>query len=117
MALYKCPSCTRRIRGVVPKGGNGSAEVFVRHTITKVSNIPCRNSRQIVPDTLEPLAPRTRAPLTEEAETQLSGIRSWFDNGVCALEHVCHAPIMQDDRIVKRGDGWAHVACVRKEHE
>lgn len=42
-----CPDCGKRIRAIVPKGGDGSAQVFVRHTDSQ--GAWCPGSRRIVP--------------------------------------------------------------------
>lgn len=120
MAVYICrgpDGCGRRVRGVVPKGGDGSVEVYVRHAKGRHTKTPCPNSRTVISDDNPALEARPRPGLTEEGELQLSGTRATWDNGVCALEYICHRPIMRDDRIMRRGEGWAHVTCIRTEHE
>jgi hypothetical protein len=120
MAVYICRGpngCGRRVRGVVPKGGDGSAEVYVRHKKNRHSNAQCPNGRTVISDDNPAVEARPRFEMSEEAEVQLSGTRATWDNGVCTLEHICHRPIMRDDPIMRRGDGWAHVTCIREEHE
>lgn len=47
MASRTCATCGRRVRTVVPAGGDGSGQVFVRH---KHGSKQCSGSRTLAPN-------------------------------------------------------------------
>lgn len=49
----KCPKCGQRVRVTIPKGGDGSVDVYMRH---KINGQRCDGSRSIV--TSAPASPK-----------------------------------------------------------
>jgi hypothetical protein len=55
-----CPSCGRKVRVGIPKGGDGSVEVYSRHKSDMKQLSRCPMSWQIVPSDCRAERPRTK---------------------------------------------------------
>ena len=66
MSAEICPYCRKRVRTVIPAGGDGSAEVFVRHDVETLKR--CSGSRCIV----EP-QPRKQTSGTRHCQISTTG--------------------------------------------
>lgn len=115
MAVYTCPECRRRIRSTTDRQAVEAVEVFGKHNRNRYTTRVCPMSRQPIPGDLKPLTPLPRIPDDPTTQEQLSGVRAWWDNGVCV--YPCGEPIMWDQRIIRHGQGWAHVKCYQEAHE
>lgn len=73
-----CPFCYRTVRTCIPRGGDGSAEVFVRHHTKGPVRKVCSGSRTEAPDPSPAPRPRKPAPHPPSA---LEKIQSYDGSG------------------------------------
>lgn len=102
MALYQCPACKGRAQGDM--GSTVKSIRLQRHP--RGADTPCPATGQEYDKAS--LGRLPRKAVVAEIQHQMSGRRAWQDGGVCGL---CPDPILKDERIVPRGDGWIHVRC------